>query len=103
MRVHLLNNMLNTLFDLFVSQKSAKEICVTLEKRYRGDAVGKEKYVVGKWLEFQMVDDKLVMKRIHEYVNLVVDVLRECSKICEIVQANLLLEKFPPAWSDYIN
>ncbi|KAK4718279.1 hypothetical protein R3W88_016617 [Solanum pinnatisectum] len=24
-------------------------------------------------------------------------------KICEIFQANVLLEKFPPAWSDYRN
>ncbi|KAL0454850.1 UNVERIFIED_CONTAM: hypothetical protein Slati_0824200 [Sesamum latifolium] len=34
---HLLNQMNNTLFDLFVNQKSAKEIWNTLETRYGGD------------------------------------------------------------------
>ncbi|KAL0436496.1 UNVERIFIED_CONTAM: hypothetical protein Sradi_0357500 [Sesamum radiatum] len=36
-RGHLLNHMSNTLFDLFVNQKSAKEIWETLETRYGGD------------------------------------------------------------------
>ncbi|KAL0404086.1 UNVERIFIED_CONTAM: hypothetical protein Sradi_2049400 [Sesamum radiatum] len=45
---YLLNHMTNTLFDLFVNQKSAKEIWSTLETRYGGDDAGKKKYVVGK-------------------------------------------------------
>ncbi|KAL0373735.1 UNVERIFIED_CONTAM: hypothetical protein Sradi_3289200 [Sesamum radiatum] len=57
-RGHLLNHMSNTLFDLFVNQKSAKEIWNTLETRYGGDDAGRKKYVVGKWLQFHMVDDK---------------------------------------------
>ena len=32
-----------------------------------------------------------------------VDVLKEDMKICEIFQANVLLEKFSPSWSDYRN
>ncbi|KAL0378753.1 UNVERIFIED_CONTAM: hypothetical protein Sradi_3180800 [Sesamum radiatum] len=49
-RGHLLNHMTNTLFDLFVNQKSAKEFWNTLEMRYGGDDEGRKKYVVGKWL-----------------------------------------------------
>ncbi|KAA0053505.1 ty1-copia retrotransposon protein [Cucumis melo var. makuwa] len=48
----------------------------------------RKKYVVGKWLQFQMTDDKPVVEQIHEYENLV---------------ANVLLEKFPPSWNDYRN
>ncbi|KAL0303823.1 UNVERIFIED_CONTAM: Retrovirus-related Pol polyprotein from transposon TNT 1-94, partial [Sesamum radiatum] len=102
-RGHLLNHMSNTLFDLFVNQKSAKEIWETLETRYGGDDAGRKKYVVGKWLQFHMTDDKPIMDQVHEYENLVADVLSEGMKMCDTLQANVLLEKFPPSWSEYRN
>ncbi|KAL0367007.1 UNVERIFIED_CONTAM: hypothetical protein Sradi_3590800 [Sesamum radiatum] len=95
--------MSNTLFDLFVNQKSAKEIWETLETRYGGDDAGRKKYVVGKWLQFHMTDDKPIMDQVHEYENLVADVLSEGMKMCDTLQANVLLEKFPPSWSEYRN
>ncbi|KAA0026033.1 ty1-copia retrotransposon protein [Cucumis melo var. makuwa] len=100
-RGHLLNHMSDPMFDLFVVQKSAKDIWSTLESRYEGDDAGRKKYVVGKWLQFQMTDDKPVVEQIHEYENLVANVLSEGVKMCEILQANVLLEKFPPSWNDY--
>lgn len=50
-----------------------------------------------------MVDNKPIMEQVHENENLTADVLNEEMKVCEIFQANVLLEKFPPSWSDYIN
>ncbi|KAL0427898.1 UNVERIFIED_CONTAM: hypothetical protein Slati_2964600 [Sesamum latifolium] len=101
MRGHLLNHMNNSLFNLFVNYGSAKEIWTTLETRYGGDDAGRKKYVVGKWLQFQMNDEKSIMVQVHEYENLVADILSEGMKIYEILQANVLLEKFPPTWSEY--
>ncbi|KAK4382544.1 hypothetical protein Sango_2861300 [Sesamum angolense] len=102
-RGHLLNYMTNTLFDLFVNHKSARTIWSTLESRYGGDDAWRKKYVVGKWLQFQIVDGKSIMDQVHEYENIVADVLNEDMKMCEILQANVLLEKFPPSWNDYRN
>ncbi|XP_019239111.1 PREDICTED: uncharacterized protein LOC109219134 [Nicotiana attenuata] len=102
-RGHLLNHMTNPLFDLFINFKSAKVIWDCLEKKYGADDAGKKKYVVGKWIKFQMVDDKPIMEQIHEYENLTADVLNEGMEMCEILQANVLLEKFPPSWNDYRN
>ncbi|KAA0052337.1 ty1-copia retrotransposon protein [Cucumis melo var. makuwa] len=50
-----------------------------------------------------MTDDKPVVEKIYEYENLVANVLSEGMKMCEILQANVLLEKFPPSWNDYHN
>ncbi|KAF3623945.1 putative B3 domain-containing transcription factor VRN1-like [Capsicum annuum] len=96
-RGHLLNYMTNHLFDLFVTYKSAKEICDSLEKKYGTDDAGKKKYVVGQWIKFQMVDNNSIMEQFHEYENLTADVLNERMKLCEILQANVLLEKFLPS------
>ncbi|KAL0342697.1 UNVERIFIED_CONTAM: hypothetical protein Scaly_1932300 [Sesamum calycinum] len=57
-RGHLLNHMNNSLFNLFLNYRIAKEIWTTLETRYRGDDIERKKYVVGKWLQFQMIDEK---------------------------------------------
>ncbi|KAL0295039.1 UNVERIFIED_CONTAM: hypothetical protein Sangu_2514600 [Sesamum angustifolium] len=43
------------------------------------------------------------MDQVHEYENLVADVLSEGMKMCDVLQANVLLEKFPPSWSEYLN
>ncbi|KAL0349104.1 UNVERIFIED_CONTAM: hypothetical protein Sangu_1138200 [Sesamum angustifolium] len=48
-------------------------------------------------------DGKSIMDQVHEYENIVADVLNEDMKMCEILQANVLLEKFPPSWNDYRN
>ena len=61
-RSYLLNIMSNPLFDRFVNFKFAKVILTKLETKYGSDDAGKRKYVVGKWLHFQIMDDKPIMK-----------------------------------------
>ena len=102
-RGHLLSHMTNALFDLFINNKSAKSIWETLEKKYGSDDAGKKKYVTGKWLQFQIVDDKSIMEQVHVYENLVADILAEGMKMCEVLQANVLIEKLPDSWFDYRN
>ncbi|XP_009629827.2 uncharacterized protein [Nicotiana tomentosiformis] len=94
--------MANPLFDLFINYKFAKVIWDSLEKNIV-QMMREKKYVVGKWIKFQMVDDKPIMEQVHEYENLTADVLNEGMEMCEILQANVLLEKFSPSWSDYMN
>ncbi|KAA0042080.1 ty1-copia retrotransposon protein [Cucumis melo var. makuwa] len=71
-RGHLLNHMSDPMFDLFVVQKSAKDIWSTLESHHGTNV-------------------------------LLANVLSEGMKMCEILQANVLLEKFPPSWNHYRN
>ncbi|CAN1732005.1 Retrovirus-related Pol polyprotein from transposon TNT 1-94 [Linum perenne] len=100
---HILSHMINPIFDLLVNNKSSKSILETLQKKYGGDDVGKKKYVVGAWLKFQMTDDKPIMDQVHQFENLTTDVLAEEMHMCEILQANVLIEKLPESWSNYRN
>jgi len=102
-RSYLLKNMSNPLFDLFVIFKSAKAVWTKLEEKYGSDDVGKKKYVIGKWLQFQIVDDIPIMEQVHTSQNLCAEVLAEGMKMWEILYANVLIEKFSPSWSDYRN
>ncbi|XP_019226930.1 PREDICTED: uncharacterized protein LOC109208298 [Nicotiana attenuata] len=87
-RGHLLNHMTNPLFDLFINYKSAKVIWDSLEKKYGADDAGKKKYVVGKWIKFQMVNDKPIMEQVHEYENLTADVLNEGMEMSNLVESS---------------
>jgi len=96
-RSYLLNNMSNPLFDLFVIFKFAEIIWTKLEAKYGSDDAEKRKYVIGKWLQFQIIVDKSIMEQVHVYENLCAEVLNEGMKMCEILQANVLIEIFPPS------
>ena len=50
-----------------------------------------------------MTDDKLIMEQIHEYDNLLANILYEGMNMCEILQGNILFEKFSPSWNNYRN
>jgi len=43
------------------------------------------------------------MEQVHVYENLCAKVLNENIKMCNILQANVLIEKFLPSWNDYKN
>ncbi|GAA0140542.1 hypothetical protein LIER_35257 [Lithospermum erythrorhizon] len=102
-RYHILNHMVDTLFDLFMVHKFSKIIWEALGNMYGADDAGKKKYVVGKWLGFKMVGGEPIMDQVHEFENLCTDVTNEGMKLDEIFLVNVLLEKFPPSWSEYRN
>ena len=47
------------------------------------------------------MDNKLIMEQVRTYENPCAEVLTEGMKMCEILQANVLIKKFPPSWNNY--
>ena len=39
-----------------------KTIWTKLQTKYGSDDAGKKKYIVGKWLQFQIIDDKPIIE-----------------------------------------
>ena len=72
-----------------------------MEVKYGANDTGKKKYVFGEWLCFHITHDKPIMEHVDIHENLCAEVLSENMKTCEILQANVLIEKFPTSWSDY--
>lgn len=82
-------------------QKSTKVIWSTLEFKYGGDDVGRKKYVVGKWLQFHMTEKNLLWNKFMNMCKLGGQLFVQNMKMCEVVQASVLLEKFSSSWSNY--
>ena len=49
-----------------------------------------------KMLQFQITDKTPIIEQVHTYENLCAEVLAEGMKMCVSLQANVLIEKFPP-------
>ena len=60
-RNYVLNGLENTLYNVYSSLKTAKELWDSLDKKYKIEDAGLKKFIVGKFLDFKMVDSKTVL------------------------------------------
>jgi hypothetical protein len=99
----LLHYISSPLYLIYSKHQNAKDIWEALKTKYGSDDFGTKKYACNRWLHFRMIDNKPVLDQVHEYENLCADVIAEGMKICEVFQANCLLEKLPPSWQNYVH
>ena len=55
-RNYILSSLDDTLYDVYSSYKTAKELWESLEKKYRTEVAGTKKFVIGKFLNYKMID-----------------------------------------------
>ncbi|KAL4627116.1 hypothetical protein ACB092_05G144500 [Castanea dentata] len=60
---HILHYFSNSLFNIYCSYKYAKEIWEALKKKYSTEDAGTKKYVVGRFLDYKMNDDKPIWNK----------------------------------------
>ncbi|KAK6161365.1 hypothetical protein DH2020_004746 [Rehmannia glutinosa] len=61
-----LNGLDDTLYNVYSTFKTSKELWDSLEKKYKTDDAGTKKFVVVKFLEYKMVDTKTVISQVQE-------------------------------------
>ncbi|XP_074347304.1 uncharacterized protein LOC141686149 [Apium graveolens] len=99
----LLHYMTAALYLIYSKSLKDKEIWDALKTKYGSDDFGTKKYECSRWLNFRMSNDKHVLQQVHEYEYLCADIIVEGMKICEIFQANYLLEKLSASWQTYVH
>ena len=72
-----------------------------LEKKYKTEDDGAKKFVIGKFLEYNMVDTKTVIKQVKEIQVLIHELHAEACAISEQFQVGSIIEKLPPSWRDF--
>ncbi|XP_073129089.1 uncharacterized protein [Henckelia pumila] len=102
-RNYILNGLENTFYSVYSATKTAKELWESLEKKYKTEDVGTKKFVVGKFLEFKMVDTKTVISQVQEFQIILHDIMAEGMMINEYFQVGALIEKLPPLWKEFKN
>jgi hypothetical protein len=64
---YILNELDNTLYDVYNLIKSEKVLWKAIYKKYRVENVGMEKFIIKQFLNFKMVDSMTVMSQVQEF------------------------------------
>ena len=80
---------------------SAKILWESLEKKYKTEDAGQKKFIVGRFLDYKMVDSRTTMSHLGELLLIIHAIVDESMKICEMFQVATIIEKLPPFGKDF--
>nr|KAJ0209478.1 hypothetical protein LSAT_V11C400170410 [Lactuca sativa] len=92
---HIKNSLSDRLYDLYAPVMSA------LELKYKAYEEGSNKYLLSKYLEFQMINDKPIMKQVHELQAMVNKLNALSISIPKLFQVGAIIAKLPPSLKDF--
>ena len=58
-------------------------------------------FIVGRFLDYKMVDSKTVMSQLGELQLIIHEILDEEMKLYEMFQVSTIIEKLPPSWKEF--
>ncbi|XP_073153970.1 uncharacterized protein [Henckelia pumila] len=91
-RNYILNGLDNTLYNVYSQDKASKDLWKSLEKKYRTEDAGMKKFIVGKFLNYKMIDFKSVLSQVQELQLLLHDFHADGMQINEPFQVSLVVE-----------
>ena len=102
-RNYILNGLDNVLYNVYCTIETSKELWESLEKKYKTEDAGSKKFVVGKFLEYKMVDAIPVINQVQDLQVIIHDIHAEGMVISESFQVAAIIEKLPPTWKEFKN
>ncbi|KAL0336224.1 UNVERIFIED_CONTAM: hypothetical protein Sradi_4834300 [Sesamum radiatum] len=75
------------------SATTARALWESLKKKYKTEDAGLKKFIVGKFLDFKMVDSKTVMNQVQEFQMILHDLHAEGMKLSESFQVAAMIEE----------
>ena len=98
---YILNGLTDSLYNVYSSKKTAKELWDSLDQKYKSEDAGAKKFLVGQFLNFKMVDSKTVVSQVQELQLIIHEIHAEGMVVSESFQVAAIVEKLPPAWKDF--
>ncbi|GLU19483.1 hypothetical protein SLE2022_357320 [Rubroshorea leprosula] len=97
----ILNGMSDSLFDTYVHESTAKELWAKLETRYMNEDATSKKFLVTRWNNYKMIDNKSVMEQFREIEKLLNSFKQYDMKMDESIVVSSIIDKLPHAWKDF--
>jgi len=91
----------NDLFDVYCSYKQTKEIWDSLILKYTAKDVVRQRFVIGNYYRWEMIEDKDIKIQINEYHKLLEDIKVENIVLPDEFILEFLIEKLPQSWINY--
>ena len=102
-RNYILNGLNNTLYNVYCAFNTARELWDSLDKKYKAEDAGLNKFVVGKFLDYKMLDSKTVISQVQDLQVILHDMHAKGMSLSEYFQVTAIIEKLPPLWKEFKN
>ena len=102
-RTYVFIGLTDTLYNVYYTKSSAKELWESLDRKYKTEDVRAKKFIVGRFLDFKMVDSKTMVSQVQELQVIIHEIHVEGMVLGESFQVAVVIEKLPPAWKDFKN
>ncbi|XP_073219700.1 uncharacterized protein [Cicer arietinum] len=100
---HILNGMSNSLFNIYQSSISAKELWEKLESRYMQEDATSKKFLVSQFNNYKIVDYKSAMEQMHDIERTLNNYKQRQMHMDETIIVSCIIDKLPPSWKDLKN
>uniref|UniRef100_UPI0005CAD082 uncharacterized protein LOC105351832 n=1 Tax=Fragaria vesca subsp. vesca TaxID=101020 RepID=UPI0005CAD082 len=100
-RNYILNALDDSLYDIYSTFKTARELWQSLKNKYKTEVACSKKFVIGKFLNFKMSDAKSVVKQVEELQVIVHELEVEGMGLNPNFLVGAIIEKLPPSWKDF--
>ncbi|VFQ65106.1 unnamed protein product [Cuscuta campestris] len=91
----------DSLYPVYAGAKLAKELWNSLNKKYQAEDAGTKKFIVGKMLDYKMVDSKSVVAQAEELTVIFNKCNEEKVGVSEAFQVAAIIHKLPRSWEDF--
>ena len=82
-------------------RSTAREIWESLENKYKTEVACSKRFVVGKFLNFRIVDSKPILKQVEELQVITHDLEVEGMGINSNFLVGSIIEKLPTSWKNF--
>ncbi|KAK9085933.1 hypothetical protein Sjap_026344 [Stephania japonica] len=100
-RGHILNAMKDSLFNLYHDVSSAMELWEKLEARYHKEDATSKKFLISKFINFKMVDERFVMEQFREIERIRNNFSQHNLVMDETIVVFSIIDKLPPSWKEF--
>ncbi|XP_027168509.1 uncharacterized protein LOC113768370 [Coffea eugenioides] len=102
-RNYIMNCLHDSLYNVYQVHKTAKALWESLDWKYKTEDAGAKKFVVEIFLDYKMVDSKILISQVQEIQIILHEILAEGMILSETFQVAAVIEKPPPGWKDFKN
>jgi hypothetical protein len=92
---YILNGLDNTLYNVYSQIKTARELWDSLDKNYKTKDAGTKKFIVSRFLDYKMLDSKIVISQVQELQLILHEIHAEDMTLSESFQVATIIEKLP--------
>ena len=102
-RNYVMNALTDSLYNVYTDKKTTKELWESLDRKYKTEDAEAKKFVVGRFLDYKMVDSKTVVSQVQELQVILHEIHAEGMMLSETFQVAAIIEKLHPAWKGFKN